>query len=82
MKTSAYIYLTPGITILFAWMLLGDSIQPLQIAGAALTLVGLMISQRRRADARIVAEIKPEADAAGDAPEAGAVAVPDGSAAH
>ena len=81
-KTSAYIYLTPGITILFAWMILSDPIQPLQIAGAGLTLVGLMISQRRRADARFVAEIKPEADAAGDAPEAGAVAVPDGSAAH
>lgn len=55
-KTSAYIYLTPGVTILFAWLLLGDPIQPLQIAGAALTLLGLMISQRRRGAARPIAD--------------------------
>jgi hypothetical protein len=35
---------------LFAWILLSDPIQPMQIAGAALTLAGLMISQRRRRD--------------------------------
>ena len=46
-KTSAYIYLTPGVTILFAWLILGDPIHPLAIAGAVLTLFGLMISQRR-----------------------------------
>lgn len=48
MKTSAYIYLTPGITILFAWLILRDPIHPLAIAGAVLTLLGLLISQRGR----------------------------------
>lgn len=47
MKTSAYIYLTPGVTIVFAWLILNDPIHPLAIVGAVLTLVGLAISQRR-----------------------------------
>ena len=46
MKTSAYIYLTPAVTIVFAWMILQDAIHPLAIVGALLTLVGLYISQR------------------------------------
>ena len=47
-KTSAYIYLTPGVTIVFAWLILNDPIHPLAIVGAALTLAGLWVSQRRR----------------------------------
>jgi len=46
-KTSAYIYLTPAVTIVFAKLILNDPIHPLAIVGAALTLLGLMISQRR-----------------------------------
>ena len=46
-KTSAYIYLIPAVTIVFAWLLLRDPIHPLAIVGAGLTLVGLMVSQRR-----------------------------------
>lgn len=46
-KTSVYIYLSPVVTILFAWLLLRDPIQPTALAGAALTLVGLVISQRK-----------------------------------
>ena len=46
-KTSAYIYLIPAVTIVFAWLLLRDPIHPLAIVGAGLTLVGLMMSQRR-----------------------------------
>ena len=46
-KTSAYIYLTPAITIVFAKLILNDPIHPLAIVGAVLTLVGLIISQRR-----------------------------------
>ena len=49
MKTSAYIYLTPGVTILFAWMILNDPIHPLAIAGAVLTsLVATLMFVRRR----------------------------------
>ena len=46
-KTSVYIYLSPVVTILFAWLLLHDPIQPTALAGAALTLVGLALSQRK-----------------------------------
>jgi drug/metabolite transporter (DMT)-like permease len=45
-KTSVYIYLTPVVTIVFARLVLGDRIHPLALAGAALTLLGLAISQR------------------------------------
>ncbi|NLI21900.1 MAG: DMT family transporter [Clostridiales bacterium] len=48
LKTSAYIYLIPGVTILFARLILHDPIHPLAIAGAVLALIGLMISQRKR----------------------------------
>jgi drug/metabolite transporter (DMT)-like permease len=47
MKTSVYIYLAPPVTIVFARLILNDPIHPLAIAGAALTLLGLFISQRR-----------------------------------
>ncbi|MCE5342630.1 MAG: DMT family transporter [Eubacteriales bacterium] len=50
-KTSAYIYLTPPVTIIFAYIILNDPIHPLAIAGAALTLFGLFISQRRTPEA-------------------------------
>ncbi len=47
-KTSVYIYLIPAVTILFARLILGDPIHPLAMAGAAVTLLGLVISQRRQ----------------------------------
>jgi drug/metabolite transporter (DMT)-like permease len=46
-KTSVYIYLIPAVTILFASLILGDSIHPLALTGAVVTLFGLVISQRR-----------------------------------
>ncbi len=46
-KTSVYIYLSPVITILAAWAFLQDPLPPLALAGAALTLVGLVISQQK-----------------------------------
>lgn len=46
-KTSVYIYLAPAVTILTAWLLLRDPLLPSALLGAALTLVGLVISQRR-----------------------------------
>lgn len=48
-KTSVYIYLSPAVTILTAWLLLRDPILPMALLGAALTLLGLVISQRRQA---------------------------------
>ena len=46
-KTSAYIYLCPAVTILTAWLLLRDPLLPMALLGAALTLAGLIISQRK-----------------------------------
>ncbi len=46
-RTSVYIYLSPAVTILFAWLLLHDPIHPMALAGAALTLAGLLLSQRK-----------------------------------
>ena len=44
-STSAYIYLSPVVTILASWLILGDTILPAALLGAALTLVGLILSQ-------------------------------------
>ncbi|NLO86431.1 MAG: DMT family transporter [Clostridiales bacterium] len=45
-KTSVYIYLSPVITIIAAWLMLSDPVLPMALVGSALTLVGLVISQR------------------------------------
>ena len=47
-KTSIYIYLCPGITIVTAWLMLHDPILPMALMGASLTLIGLVISQGRQ----------------------------------
>lgn len=48
-RTSVYIYLSPVVTIVASWLLLGDPVLPMALLGAALTLVGLALSQRPRA---------------------------------
>ena len=48
-RTSVYIYLSPVVTIISSWLLLSDPILPMALLGAALTLVGLVLSQRPRA---------------------------------
>lgn len=45
-KTSIYIYVSPAITIAAANIILQDPILPLAIAGAFLTLLGLLLSQK------------------------------------
>ena len=44
-RTSAYIYISPVVTILAAWLLLGEAILPAAMIGAGLTLVGLLLSR-------------------------------------
>lgn len=48
-RTSVYIYLSPVVTIVASWLLLGDPVLPMALLGAAMTLVGLVLSQRPRA---------------------------------
>jgi drug/metabolite transporter (DMT)-like permease len=47
-RSGVYIYLIPIVTMLGAAILVKDTITPLQIGGAMLTMAGLFISQRRR----------------------------------
>jgi len=47
-KTSVYIYLCPVVTILASFLILRDPVLPMALLGAALTLAGLVISQRRK----------------------------------
>jgi len=46
-RTSAYIYLVPVITVIAAYLLLEETITATALAGALLTLVGLVVSERR-----------------------------------
>jgi drug/metabolite transporter (DMT)-like permease len=58
-RSGVYIYVIPVVTMLGAAILVRDPISPLQIAGAALTMAGLFLSQRRvkrRAPAEIPAD--------------------------
>jgi len=45
-RASAAFYLVPGITALMAWLLLGESITPLAIAGLAVSSIGCWLISR------------------------------------
>ena len=45
-KTTVYIYLVPVVTVVSSMIILHETITPLAIAGTALTLTGLILSQR------------------------------------
>ena len=45
-KTTVYIYLVPVVTVVSSVIILHETITPLAIAGTALTLTGLIVSQR------------------------------------
>lgn len=47
-RTSAYLYLVPVITIAFSALVLSEPVTPLMVLGTALTLAGLMLSQGRK----------------------------------
>jgi drug/metabolite transporter (DMT)-like permease len=40
--------LEPVIAILLAWLWLGESLEPVQLVGAALTLAGIVLAQTSR----------------------------------
>lgn len=46
-RTSAYIYMVPVITIVTAYFVLDENITPLALCGISLTLVGLIISENK-----------------------------------
>lgn len=45
-KTTAYIYLVPVVTVVSSVIILHETITPLAVIGTALTLAGLVVSQR------------------------------------
>lgn len=47
-RTAVYSNLTPVIAILFAWAVMGSALAPLQVAGAAVVLAGLIVTRRGR----------------------------------
>ncbi|HIZ77772.1 MAG TPA: DMT family transporter [Firmicutes bacterium] len=47
-KTSAYIYATPIVTIITARLILDESLTPLALVGTGLILLGLFLSERRK----------------------------------
>ena len=48
-RTAIFSNLTPIVATLFAWVALGDALTPLQLLGAAIVLVGLIVTRRGRA---------------------------------
>ena len=46
-QSSAYLYLSPVITIIFAMLFLGERITLVSAIGAGMTFLGLLVSQRR-----------------------------------
>jgi len=52
-KTSAYIYIIPVVTIVASAIILKERITPLSAAGSALILLGLFISERRKLNKKI-----------------------------
>lgn len=52
-RTSAYIYLTPLVSLFTAAMVLGEPVTPMAIAGCLLILAGLHLSERKRLPAQI-----------------------------
>ena len=50
--TSLVLYLTPLYTALLAWLLLGESLRPYHLVGAALILPGIWLTTRRQARAK------------------------------
>ncbi len=48
-RTAVYSNLTPVAAIVFAWLVLGDALMPLQLLGAAIVLAGLVVTRRGRA---------------------------------
>lgn len=46
-KTSVYIYLTPVVTVATSVLILGEKLTPSLLAGAALTLLGLWLSEAK-----------------------------------
>lgn len=52
-KVAANFYLTPGLTAVFGFVLLGETLPPLAIAGFAAAMLGVWLVQGRRARARV-----------------------------
>ena len=64
-KTSVYIYLTPVVTVVSSMLILHEPLTPALITGAALTLLGLWLSETKVFD-RLRQKARGTGDARGD----------------
>jgi drug/metabolite transporter (DMT)-like permease len=46
-RLATFLYLVPAIVAVQAWLLFGESLTPLQIAGMAVTLAGIVLASRK-----------------------------------
>lgn len=53
-KTSVYIYLVPVVTVAASVLVLGEPLTPVLVAGAALTLAGLWLSETKRFERKLI----------------------------
>ena len=49
---TSYMYLVPAVTALMAWAMFGESLEPLALAGTAVTLTGIWLVAGGRSDRR------------------------------
>ncbi len=52
LTVTSYMYLVPAVTALMAWAMFGESLEPLALAGMAVTLTGIWLVAGGRLDRR------------------------------
>ncbi|MCX7670958.1 MAG: DMT family transporter [Anaerolineae bacterium] len=48
-RTAVYSNLTPVVASLVSWLVMGESLSPMQIVGAAIVITGILLTRRGRA---------------------------------
>ena len=46
-RIATFLYLVPALVAVEAWILFGETLTPIQIAGMALTIVGVALASRK-----------------------------------
>ncbi|MEQ8369664.1 MAG: EamA family transporter, partial [Alphaproteobacteria bacterium] len=43
-QAATYLYLVPGVSVLFAWLLFGEALSPVQLGGMVVTLIAVALA--------------------------------------
>ena len=46
-RIATFLYLVPALVAVEAWLLFGETLSPLQIAGMAVTILGVVLASRK-----------------------------------